>query len=286
MTDAPSHQTPAPTAPAGPPKGKRVQAVLQVESTTRISPRMLRVRLSGPGFAELNRNRHTDAYVKLLIADPATGLEPPYDLEALREERPADLPVRRTYTVRRWDNAQQALELDFVLHAEGGDAGIAAAWAAQAEPGDRITMAGAGGGYTPDAESTRHLLIGDHATLPAIAAALESMPADAEGLALIHLDHQEDRQELARPAAVELRYVIGDREELLEAVTALEGWEPEGLQVFCHAERGLTKQLRRHLVRERGIPKEQISVSAYWALGRIEDQFQAEKREAIGQIED
>ncbi|WP_139017702.1 siderophore-interacting protein [Brachybacterium squillarum] len=286
MTDAPLHQTPTPTAPAGPPKGKRVQAVLQVESTTRISPRMLRVRLSGPGFAELNRNRHTDAYVKLLIADPATGLEPPYDLEALREERPADLPVRRTYTVRRWDDAQQALELDFVLHAEGGDAGIAAAWAAQAEPGDRIAMAGAGGGYTPAAESTRHLLIGDHAALPAIAAALESMPADAEGLALIHLDHEEDRQELARPAAVELRYVIGDREELLEAVTALEGWEPEDLQVFCHAERGLTKQLRRHLVRERGIAKELISVSAYWALGRIEDQFQAEKREAIGQIED
>ena len=34
-----------------------------------------------------------------------------------------------------------------------------------------------------------------------------------------------------------------------------------------------------------GIPREQISISAYWALGRIEDQFQAEKREPIGAID-
>lgn len=56
--------------------------------------------------------------------------------------------------------------------------------------------------------------------------------------------------------------------------------------MFCHAERGLTKQLRRLLVKDSGIPREQISVSAYWALGRIEDQFQAEKREIIGKIDD
>ena len=45
------------------------------------------------------------------------------------------------------------------------------------------------------------------------------------------------------------------------------------------------KQLRRLLVKEAGIPREQISISAYWALGRIEDQFQAEKREPIGAID-
>lgn len=61
--------------------------------------------------------------------------------------------------------------------------------------------------------------------------------------------------------------------------------DKRGVHVFCHAERGLTKQLRAHLVRERGIARDDISISAYWALGRVEDRFQAEKREAIGRID-
>ena len=44
--------------------------------------------------------------------------------------------------------------------------------------------------------------------------------------------------------------------------------------------------MRRLLVTERQIPREAISISAYWALGRVEDQFQAEKREAIGKIDE
>src|SRR5699024_6160302 len=115
--------------------------------------------------------------------------------------------------------------------------------------------------YLPQSESAAHLLIGDHAALPAIAASLESMDPAAQGLALIHLDHEEDRIELTRPAGVELHWVIGPREQLLETVAALDLAEVEGLQVFCHAERGLTKQLRRVLVKDAGIPREQISIS-------------------------
>ena len=74
--------------------------------------------------------------------------------------------------------------------------------------------------------------------------------------------------------------------QLLAEAAALDLATVDGLQVFCHAERGLTKQLRRLLVTERQIPREAISISAYWALGRVEDQFQAEKREPVGRIDD
>src|SRR5699024_4289498 len=76
--------------------------------------------------------------------------------------------------------------------------------------------------YTHQPETRRHLLIGDHAALPAIAAALESMDADASGLALIHLDHEEDRLELERPDGVELRWVIGPQEALVRTVQELD----------------------------------------------------------------
>ena len=160
-------------APVEPPARKqRPQAVLEVQAKTRLSPRLLRLTLGGEGYAALNRSPQTDAYVKLLIADPASGLHPPYDMEALREHSPELMPARRTYTVRRWDDEKERLDLDVVLHGDGADNGIAARWADEAQPGDRIAMSGAGGGYSPLPGTRRHLLIGDNAALPAIAAAL------------------------------------------------------------------------------------------------------------------
>lgn len=278
--------SPASATAQRPARPKRNQAVLEVLGKTRVSPRLLRLTLGGEGYEALNRNRNSDAYVKFLIADPASGLQPPYDMDALREHSPELMPARRTYTVRRWDDEKRRIEVDVVLHGDGEDSGIAARWADEAQPGDLLAMSGAGGGYTPAPETRRHLMLGDHAALPAIAAGLETMDEDAQGTVLIQLDHDEDRLELEHPAGVEVRWLIGERELLLEAVDQLNLEDHEGLQIFCHVERGITKQLRAKLVKQAGIPREQISISAYWALGRIEDQFQAEKREPIGRIDD
>lgn len=278
--------SPASATAQRPARPKRTQAVLEVLGKTRVSPRLLRLTLGGEGYEALNRNRNSDAYVKFLIADPASGLQPPYDMDALRENSPELMPARRTYTVRRWDDEKRQIEVDVVLHGHGEDSGIAARWADEAQPGDLLAMSGAGGGYTPAPETRRHLMLGDHAALPAIAAGLEAMDEDAQGTVLIQLDHDEDRLELEHPAGVEVRWLIGERELLLEAVDQLNLEDHEGLQIFCHVERGITKQLRAKLVKQAGIPREQISISAYWALGRIEDQFQAEKREPIGRIDD
>jgi NADPH-dependent ferric siderophore reductase len=42
------------------------------------------------------------------------------------------------------------------------------------------------------------------------------------------------------------------------------------------------KAIRRILQEDWGLEKHDMSLSAYWALGREEDAFQAEKRETIG----
>lgn len=275
-----------PIVPTARPKQKRPQAVLNVQAREQLTPRLLRLTLGGPGYHHLARNHHTDAYVKLLLPPVGSDLTPPYDLDTLRAEHPELMPALRTYTVRTWDDAAEQIILDVVLHDEPGHSGIASAWAANAQIGDSIAMRGAGGGYSPDPDSRTHLLIGDHATVPAIAAALEALAATARGTVLIHVDDDADILPLTHPDGMHVRWVVGEREQLLDAVRALDLPDLEGLQVFCHAERGLTKQLRRHLVRERGIARDAISVSAYWALGRIEDQFQAEKREPIGRIDE
>lgn len=263
------------------PRPSRPQAVMQVMSRTQLSPHLVRVVLGGDGFADFSDNDFTDKYVKFLIADPAHGLTPPYDLEAIRAERPDALPTRRTYTARSVDHEARELTVDFVVH---GDDGVAGPWAATAEPGDVIVLSGAGGAYRPDPTAPHHLFVGDLSAIPAIASALEALPADAVGTAVIRADDPADRIPLTAPEGVEVRWVSadGDVDPLLEAVAALDWDEPP--HAFVHGERGSVKALRRHLTDERSVPRENLSISAYWALGRAEDTFQAEKKEEVGQI--
>lgn len=262
-------------------RGKRPQTVLEVLRTEQLTPHLMRVIAGGVGFADFRNNDSTDRYVKLMFADPAAGLEPPYDLEQLRAERPQDLPSVRTYTVRWVDEEAQELALDFVLH---GAEGIAGPWAARARPGERLVLSGPGGGYAPDPHASWHLLVGDLSAQPAISAALEAMPQEAVGHVVIQVDSDEDVVDIDHPAGVEVTWVRETGEEaLLDSVRALR-WRAGDVQAFVHGERGSIKLLRRHLSNERAVARERLSISAYWAQGRVEDQFQAEKREPVGQI--
>lgn len=287
---------PAPerTAEAG--RRPRIQHVLEVVRTERLSPHLVRVHLGGDGFdaflaaADPGKLAATDTYIKMLFARPELGLEPPYDLDALREQlAPADMPSRRTYTIRSVDAAAGTIAVDFVVH---GDEGIAGPWAAHASPGDRVAFNGPGGGYTPASGAVRHLLFGDDAAIPAIAAAVEVLPADAEGLVIIEVGDASDEVPLTVPAGVEVRWlhrigpdgaVAGYGEPLVAAVMALDA--PTGeVDVFAHGEREAMKRLRPVLHGEWGVPRASLSLSAYWAHGRAEDTFQAEKRAPVGQI--
>lgn len=271
--------------PVPAPRPPRPQHVLEVLSTERLTPRMVRLRLGGEGFATFAPNAWTDAYVKLVFVPAELGLEPPYDLAHLREALPPEQrPVTRTYSVRAVE--ERAIVLDFVVH---GDEGLAGPWAAAAQPGDRIALHGPGGGYAPDAEADHHLLVGDESALPAISAALEALPADARGIALVEVHDADDELAIDHPDGVELRWIHRGAPTpatvptLAEAVAALE-W-PEGrVQAFVHGERESVKALRDVLFQQRGLSRGQVSISGYWAQGRTEDRFQAEKREPIGVI--
>ncbi|WP_267423691.1 MULTISPECIES: siderophore-interacting protein [unclassified Curtobacterium] len=274
----------------------RPQSVFVVERTERLSPHMVRVHLGGPAFADFIAGAApealaaTDTYVKLLLAKPGLGLEPPYDLEALRETLPKqDRPARRTYTVRAVDHVARTIAIDFVVH---GDDGLAGPWAASAQPGDRLALSGPGGGYAPsDDPAVTHVLLGDDSALPAIGAALEAMHAAATGVALVEVAGPGDEQAIRHPAGVDLRWLHRDATGavpgtlLLAAARALPR-ASSPVQVFAHGERGAVKAIRRLLQDEWQLEKRDLSLSAYWALGRAEDRFQEEKREPIGAIFD
>lgn len=263
------------------------QTVLTVQSTEWLTPAMVRVVAGGEGFAAFGSNEFTDRYVKIHFVRPELGLVPPYDHQALRETLdPADLPVTRTYTLRWLDYAAQRLAIDFVVH---GDEGRAGPWAAKAQPGDTLVVTGPGGGYAPDSTADWHLFAADESALPAVAAALETLPADAVGLAFIEVEDDADRQDLTAPPGVDLVWLYRrgtTAGALLAAAVRQAQWRTGRVQVFAHGEREAMKQLRDVFFVEHGLSRSQVSLSGYWALGRTEDRFQAEKREPVGKILD
>ncbi len=95
----------------------------------------------------------------------------------------------RTYTVRHTDAERREISIDFVVH---GDQGVAGPWAASVQPGQPAYLMGPSGAYAPDPAADWHLLAGDEAGLPALSAALESLPPNAIGQAFIEVNGPDD----------------------------------------------------------------------------------------------
>jgi NADPH-dependent ferric siderophore reductase len=280
------------TSPARAAAPRRQQLNLTVRSREQLSPSMVRVVL---GIDEPERYADIappEKYVKLVFFDPpveqaarAQGRHPEY--WELKDTLPGDRqPVTRHLTVRRYVPERDELWMDFVLH---GDTGFAGPWAARAEPGDRIVALGPGGRWVPSPEAAWTLLAADDAALPAALSVLESLPASARGEAVLEVGTPRDVLPVTGPPGVRVHWVFredaGDVPALVRGVRGADWPEgTEGVQVFAHGERETMKALREEFFAVRGLDRARVSLSGYWARGRTEDVFQAEKKLPVGRI--
>ncbi|MGY1608644.1 siderophore-interacting protein [Geodermatophilus sp. SYSU D00700] len=266
------------------PPRRRTPRTGTVVRTTRPTPHVVRVVLGGDGLAGF-APQHTDSYVKLLFPPAGAPYAAPFDLDEVQERLPrAHWPSTRTYTVRSWDAAAGELTIDFVVH---GDEGVAGPWALAARPGDTLQMFGPGGAYTPAADAGWHLLAGDETALPAIAAALGALPADARAEVFVEVAGPEEEQPLPGGPGVRVTWVRRGPAPGVALVAAVVGADLPGgdVHVFVHGEAGAVRELRRFVRSGLGVPRERMSVSGYWRLGSTEDRWQAEKREWNAAVE-
>jgi NADPH-dependent ferric siderophore reductase len=265
----------------------------EVAGTQQLAPHLVRVLLGSRDFDTFVPSKFTDSYVKLaFVADDVgvAGLPQPLTLDSFADLPPEKKPSVRTMTVRHVDVAGRRIALDIVVH---GEHGVAGTWAAAAQPGQPVYLMGPGGAYTPDPAADWHLLAGDESALPAIAAALEALPASAIGKAFIEVAGQEDEIPLAAPESVEVSWIYrggradlvpedraGDRAPLIEAVTTAR-WLPGQVHVFIHGEaQTVMHNLRPYIRKERGVDaKWASSISGYWRRGRTEETFRQWKKE-------
>lgn len=258
-----------------------------VRRTEQISPSMVRVVLGGEGLTRFTPSPSTDSYVKIVFLVPGFDYPQPLDLGVVRETLPPEAAPRlRTYTVRAFDADRCELTLDVVVH---GDEGLAGPWARNAAAGDEVLLLGPGGGYAPDPSAAWHLLIGDESALPAIAVAAEALPPEARVQVVVEVAHAGDEIPLGAPAAAEVTWVHRDGrrpgEALVAAVRQL-AWPGGSPQAFVHGEAGFVRELRRWLLVERAVPREQLSISGYWRVGSDDEGWRAAKADWNRQIED
>jgi NADPH-dependent ferric siderophore reductase len=258
----------------------------EVTRVEQLTPHMVRVTVGGDALRRIEAGSCTDHYVKILFPRPGVVYPEPFDMGAIRESLPAaDWPVVRTYTIRRWRPEVPEMWIDFVVH---GDEGIAGPWAAKAQPGDTIHVRGPGGAYAPDPAADWHLLAGDESALPAIAAALDGMPAGARVHAFIEVAGPAEEVPLATAADADITWIHrGEAPVGSTLPAAIRGLPFPGGRVhaFVHGEANFVKDVRSFLRKERGLPLDQLSISGYWRLGMNEDGWQSSKREWNQQVE-
>jgi NADPH-dependent ferric siderophore reductase len=244
-------------APAGRPRRARYGSA--VHSIVKLTPRMVRIVFTGPELAGFVWNGPA-AHIKLILGPP--GAE-------------GERGLSRTYTPRHFDATRRELTVDFVLHGEGP----ASTWAAQAQVGQAMLIAGPGRSYTLDAEAQWLLIAGDESAIPAIATLLEVVPDSLRTQVLIEVNDAADEFAIAAARSnVNIRWLHRAQPitghdattpagvELTAAVTAFE--PPAGTgRVYVACEAGAMRKIRRQLLVDRALPREWVTTRGYWKQG-------------------
>ena len=246
---------------------------LTVARVTDVGPRLRRITFTGdqlgpfhqdgfdlPGFVTAAPDDHVKVF-----PPPAGGGS--FSLPAQADGH-LDWPddhsvVHRDYTVRRYDADAGELDIEFVLH-EGG---AAATWAAGAEPGATLHVAGPRSSFGYPA-AAHVVMVGDLTALPAIARWTEEAPAATALTVVVRTVDASDRIELRRGdgTPVEVRWVDDPTVDLGAVVAELPEFDPD-VFVFVAAELSDVAAVRRHLRDDRGLAADRFRATSYWRRG-------------------
>jgi NADPH-dependent ferric siderophore reductase len=260
---------PAANVPVGrPPRPPRpAPRRVEVVSVSRLTPRLVSVRLGGPALAGFQVEAPT-SHMKVFL--PAPGQVAP----TLPEAGPggpvwpgdAPRPAVRTYTPRRWDEATGTLEVQFVIHGSGP----ASAWAEQATAGDQLAVRGPGGRFQVDATVEHWWIAGDESAVPAVATLLEALPPSSTAEVHLEAAGPDDEIPLLSPAHTTItwhhrRTPDAWGTELYEA--AQNASIATGSRIWVACEAAAMRRIRTHLLADRQIPASSLVTRGYWRLG-------------------
>lgn len=244
--------------------------VLTVVSAVQLSASLRRVRFrADDDFADFPFISPDD-HLKLIF-DTDTAGEPVLPPFADGQCSPRGF-VHRDFTVRWYDTTARTIDIDFVL----GTHGVAAHWAADAAPGDRLGSLGPRGTYlVKDGVHDWYVLAADDSALPALARWAESLPEGTPATAFVEVQDAASHIDLPSRADLTVHWLHrgeaapGTTTLLADAVTQHELPDRNGY-VWAAGEALSVKSLRCHLQFRAGLPRDSWSVEGYWRRGRAD----------------
>ena len=245
--------------------------LLEVRNVVSLTPHMVRITLGGDALAGFVSEGFDD-HVKVLFALPgeAVPVMPVDGPEGAKFPEGVERGPMRDYTPRRHDPVAGELDIEFVLHGEGPGS----SFAASARPGDKVGIAGPRGSFVIPDDFAWHLLVGDATALPAIARRVEELPAGCRVLAVIEVASAAEELPLVSRADLSVVWVHntlpGDATALMAAVRTLALPDGEGY-AWAGGEFHMIRELREHLLAERGLPRANLRAASYWRHGDGDD---------------
>ncbi|HMR48997.1 MAG TPA: siderophore-interacting protein [Arachnia sp.] len=246
-----------------------------------LTPAMRRITLGGAqmrGFTSTNGfgrpafdSPGFDDDISLYFPYPGQS-EPvlPVQEEAKLTYPKAPRPLSRDYTVRRWDPVAGELDVDVVKHGVG----TGTTWAYRAQPGDRAYFSGPSSSKSFPTDVDWFLVAGDDTALPAISRLLDELPEDGRAQVFVEVAEDDHRPQLRELPGVEVTWLVRHGAEagtvtlLVDAVKHADWWEGRPF-AWVAGERTAVRDLRRHLVEDRGVPKQDIEFTGYWRRGEV-----------------
>ncbi|UXY27724.1 siderophore-interacting protein [Streptomyces sp. HUAS TT20] len=256
---------------------------LRVARTRRLGPSLVRVTFTGSDLHAF-QSHGRDQSLSLFLPHPGQT-EPvvPVDLgdgwwQAWRELPDGVRAVMRSYTLRALRRDPDEVDIDFVLHSPSGPA---SRWAAGATTGDRVLLLGPAIAdnrairFRPPQDTDLVLIWGDETAVPAVSAILESLPAGTTVRAWLTVPYAGDIQGVATEADAHIAWFVGDDGSpmAVDAVRTAQLPPAQRPYAWIAGESGQVKDLRRHLVAERGIDRRRVTFVGYWRRGLTEEQL-------------
>ncbi len=246
---------------------------VEVLRTERITPHMTRVTFGGEAL-ERFEYKGFDQWFRLAIpvhdADRFDNLPERFGVGGLLKYLTLPKGTRpsiRNYTIRQFRTGLAEMDVDFLVH---GTEGVAGPWAATVEAGAQTAFIDQGCGWKP-VTAARTLLATDESGMPAVLGILRDMPRDAVGDAVIELFDEADKQAAEAPAGITVHWLVRGHDDapgsaVLPAIREL-GLGTD-LTAFAVGEQAVATGVRRYLVSELGLPKQNVTFSGYWRVGR------------------
>jgi NADPH-dependent ferric siderophore reductase len=197
-----------------------------------LSPHLVRLRLEVPGFTTTG------------VPDEWVGLVVPGQFQV------------RYYTVRRHGDGE--VVLDVVIHEHG----LVTQWASGDCVGDRVVVTEPKGSFALPQDADEVVLVGDLTALPAMARIIETTELPVRAWARVPDDLS------GYLGSGEVAWLDADA-DLAEVVAGLE-WPASTGYFWMAGESADMRAIRKHLMRDRGLPASAYDVMGYWraASGR------------------